>query len=70
MTKRGYHHGNLRQALVEAALALIAERGPQGFSLSEAAKQAEEVNEALAKDNQLRMALQLVKGLPRFKDVQ
>lgn len=35
-----------------------------------AAKQAEEVNEALAKDNQLRMALQLVKGLPRFKDVQ
>ncbi|MFZ0099681.1 MAG: TetR/AcrR family transcriptional regulator [Gemmobacter sp.] len=41
MTKRGYHHGNLRQALVEAALALIAERGPQGFSLSEAAKQAD-----------------------------
>ena len=35
-----------------------------------AAKQAEEVNEALAKDNQLRMALQLVKGLPRYKDVQ
>lgn len=39
--KRGYHHGNLRQALVEAALALIAERGPQGFTLSEAAKAAE-----------------------------
>ena len=36
--KRGYHHGNLRQALVEAALALIAEKGPQGFTLSEAAK--------------------------------
>ncbi len=33
-------------------------------------KQAEEVSQALAKDNQLRMALQLVKGLPRFKDVQ
>jgi hypothetical protein len=28
--KRGYHHGNLRQALVEAALELIAEKGPQG----------------------------------------
>ncbi|MGL4310616.1 MAG: TetR/AcrR family transcriptional regulator [Paracoccaceae bacterium] len=41
MTKRGYHHGNLRQALVEAALALIAEKGPQGFSLSEAAKTAD-----------------------------
>ncbi|MGB8814537.1 MAG: TetR/AcrR family transcriptional regulator [Paracoccaceae bacterium] len=41
MTKRGYHHGNLRQALVEAALALIAEKGPQGFTLSEAAKVAD-----------------------------
>ncbi len=39
--KRGYHHGNLRQALVEAALALIAEKGPQGFTLSEAAKAAD-----------------------------
>jgi AcrR family transcriptional regulator len=38
--KRGYHHGNLRQALVEAALALIAEKGPNGFTLSEAAKEA------------------------------
>ena len=38
--KRGYHHGNLRQALVEAALELIAEKGPQGFTLSDAAKQA------------------------------
>lgn len=36
--KQGYHHGNLRQALVEAALGLIAEKGPQGFTLSEAAK--------------------------------
>jgi AcrR family transcriptional regulator len=40
MTKRGYHHGNLRQALVEAALELITEKGPQGFTLSEAAKEA------------------------------
>lgn len=39
--KHGYHHGNLRQALVEAALALIAERGPSGFTLSEAAKRAD-----------------------------
>ena len=40
MAKRGYHHGNLRQALVEAALDLIEARGPTGFSLSEASKQA------------------------------
>ena len=39
--KRGYHHGNLRQALVEAALTLIEEQGPQGFTLSEAAKAAD-----------------------------
>ena len=40
MSKRGYHHGNLRQALVEAALDLIEEKGPTGFTLSEAAKTA------------------------------
>lgn len=40
MAKRGYHHGNLRQALVDAALELITEKGPTGFTLSEAAKQA------------------------------
>ena len=40
MPKRGYHHGNLRQELVEATLDLIAEKGPQGFTLAEAAKAA------------------------------
>lgn len=41
MSKRGYHHGNLRQALVEAALDLIATNGPTGFTMAEAAKAAE-----------------------------
>ena len=40
MGKKGYHHGNLREALVGAALELIEARGPTGFTLSEAAKQA------------------------------
>ena len=40
MAKRGYHHGNLRAALIEATLDLIAEAGPQGFTLAEAAKRA------------------------------
>ena len=40
MSKRGYHHGNLRQALVDAALTLIEDKGPTGFTLSEAAKTA------------------------------
>ncbi len=38
--RRGYHHGNLRQALIEAALALIGEKGPAGFSFAEAARAA------------------------------
>ena len=40
MPKRGYHHGNLRAALMDAALDLIEKKGPTGFTLSEAAKQA------------------------------
>ena len=40
MAKQGYHHGNLRQELVDAALRLIEDKGPQGFTLSEAAKVA------------------------------
>ncbi len=38
--KRGYHHGNLREALVEAALVLIAEGGPASFTIAEAARRA------------------------------
>jgi AcrR family transcriptional regulator len=38
--RRGYHHGNLREALVRAALDLIAELGPVGFSFAEAARRA------------------------------
>lgn len=40
MVKRGYHHGNLREALVGACLKLIEEKGPTGFTLSEAAREA------------------------------
>jgi AcrR family transcriptional regulator len=40
MSKQGYHHGNLRQALVDACLDLIEKRGPTGFTLSEAAREA------------------------------
>lgn len=36
--RRAYHHGNLHQALLEAAAALVAERGPEGFSLLDAAR--------------------------------
>lgn len=39
--RRGYHHGNLRETLIEAARHLIAVNGPEGFSLIEAARLAE-----------------------------
>jgi len=35
---RAYHHGNLREALIRAALELIAEKGPAGFTFAEAAR--------------------------------
>ena len=38
--RRGYHHGNLREALIEATIDLIEEKGPQGFTIAEAAKRA------------------------------
>ena len=38
--KRGYHHGNLREALITAALDLIAQKGPAGFTFAEAARAA------------------------------
>src|SRR6187431_2953333 len=37
---RGYHHGNLKEALVNAALELIAEKGPAGFTFADAARWA------------------------------
>jgi AcrR family transcriptional regulator len=37
---RGYHHGNLKEALIRAALELIAQKGPAGFTFAEAARWA------------------------------
>src|SRR5207237_1161124 len=38
--RRGYHHGNLREALIRAALDLIAEKGQAGFTFADAARSA------------------------------
>ncbi len=35
---RGYHHGDLKEALILAALDLIARKGPSGFTFAEAAR--------------------------------
>jgi AcrR family transcriptional regulator len=38
--RKQYHHGNLREALLQAAIQLIAEIGPGGFTLREVARRA------------------------------
>jgi AcrR family transcriptional regulator len=38
--RRSYHHGNLREALIAAALDLIARKGPAGFTFADAARSA------------------------------
>lgn len=38
--RKPYHHGNLREVLVSAAIQLIAEVGPAGFTLREVARRA------------------------------
>jgi AcrR family transcriptional regulator len=35
---RGYHHGNLRETLIRAALELIAQKGAAGFTFADAAR--------------------------------
>lgn len=38
--REGYHHGDLRDALIRATDAILADRGLEGFSLREAARRA------------------------------
>jgi AcrR family transcriptional regulator len=38
--KKAYHHGELRQALIDAARDLVREKGETGFSLSDACRRA------------------------------
>lgn len=40
MPRTSYHHGDLRVALVDAGLAMVAERGIEALSVAEAAKRA------------------------------
>jgi AcrR family transcriptional regulator len=38
--RESYHHGDLKRALTSAALSLVAEKGPKGFTLTETARRA------------------------------
>jgi AcrR family transcriptional regulator len=39
-SERGYHHGNLKEALLQAALDLIGQKGAAGFTFADAARMA------------------------------
>lgn len=40
LQKRGYHHGDLKEALCRAALEIVAEDGPRGVKLAEVCRRA------------------------------
>jgi AcrR family transcriptional regulator len=67
---RGYHHGNLKEALLRAALELIAQKGPGGFTFAEAARFAG-VSPAAPyrhfRDRDELLASLALRGLTRFE---
>jgi AcrR family transcriptional regulator len=69
--RRGYHHGNLREALITAALDLISRKGPAGFTFAEAARAAG-VSPAAPyrhfRDRDALMADVAQRGFARFAD--
>ena len=40
MARSSYHHGDLRRALIDAAVALVLEKGPSSFTMAEAGRLA------------------------------
>jgi AcrR family transcriptional regulator len=69
--RRGYHHGNLREALIEAALELVGAKGPAGFTIAEAARLAG-VSPAAPyrhfRDAEALLAEVAVRGFDRFAE--
>ncbi len=71
-SRRGYHHGNLREALIDAAVQLIAVKGPAGFTIAEAARAAG-VSPAAPyrhfRDAEALLADVALRGYERFSEV-
>lgn len=69
--RRGYHHGNLREALIAAALELISSKGPAGFTFADAARHAG-VSPAAPyrhfRDRDDLLADVALRGFERFRD--
>jgi AcrR family transcriptional regulator len=69
--RRGYHHGNLREALIDAARDLIGTKGTAGFTIAEAARLAG-VSPAAPyrhfRDAEALLAEVALRGFERFAD--
>lgn len=69
--RRGYHHGNLKEALLDAARDLVATQGPAGVTLAEASRRAG-VSPAAPyrhfKDRDALMAALADRGFAQFGD--
>ena len=71
--KPGYHHGNLRQALLDAALGLVREQGAGAVSLREVARRAGVSHAAPAHhfgDKAGLLTALAVEGFVRFTEAQ
>jgi AcrR family transcriptional regulator len=70
--RKSYHHGNLREALIRAALNLIGEKGPAGFTFADAARAAGVSSAAPYRhfrDRDALMADIAKRGFELFRDV-
>jgi AcrR family transcriptional regulator len=66
-----YHHGDLRRALVDAALELVKEQGPAGITLREAARRAGVTHAAPYRhfaDKEALLAAVAEEGFERLRD--
>jgi AcrR family transcriptional regulator len=68
-SRKPYHHDNLRETLLEAAIALIAEVGPTAFTLREVARRAGVSHNAPYRHFQSRDDLMAAVATQGFKEL-
>jgi AcrR family transcriptional regulator len=71
LRKSGYHHGDLRAGLIEATRRLVEEKGPDGFSVSDACKLAGVSSAAPYKhfkDRNDMLVAMVLEGMARHRD--
>jgi len=71
LKKSGYHHGDLRAGLIEATRQLVEEKGPDGFSVTDACRLAGVSTAAPYKhfkDKSEMIVAMLMEGMERHRD--